>query len=70
MHKEKVTLKDINEVLERYMVPTFARPEDIEVMCGGGDIILKVNAIAVGEINVNQGTWNGKTRAGWGLENE
>ena len=61
MHKEKVTMKDINEVLERYMVQTFARPEDIEVMCGGGDIILKVNAIAVGEINVNQGTWNVKT---------
>ena len=63
MHKEKVTLKDINEVLERYMVPTFARPEDIEVMCGGGDIILKVDGMAVGEINVNRGTWNGMERA-------
>jgi len=63
MHKEKVTMKDINEVLERYMVQTFALPEDIEVMCGGGDIILKVDGMAVGEINVNRGTWNGVERA-------
>jgi len=61
--KEKVTMKDINDVLDKWLVPMIALPEDIEVMCGGGDIILKVDGMAVGEINVNRGTWNGVERA-------
>jgi hypothetical protein len=65
--KRKVTLGDVKAILESFMVHHVALDDDIEITTNErGQILLRItNTIANGEINVNTGTFNGKTPREW-----
>jgi hypothetical protein len=67
--KKKITLQDVMSILDEFLVLTIAQSDNIEIATNDdGQILLRVtNTIANGEINVNTGTWNGKTLTEWGL---